>query len=110
MAESNRIKKIKLSNGAVYSIFDEGALRLNADKKLVTGNSVVDQVIIQGSLSIAQVDDVDVSELNEDILVQSSDGTIKKQNIRKVLKELGAISADVKEQVLHLDVIDISKI
>ena len=46
------IKKIKLSDGSVYSIFDEGALRLNNEGKLVTGNIVVDEIIVKNDLYI----------------------------------------------------------
>ena len=46
------IKRIKLSDGSVYSIFDEGALRLNNEGKLVTGNIVVDQIIVNTDLYI----------------------------------------------------------
>lgn len=42
------IKKIKLSDGSVYSIFDEGALRLDPESnKLLTGNQVVDNVLLK---------------------------------------------------------------
>ena len=44
------IKKVKLSDGSVYSFFDNGALRLNENNVLITGNDVVDQVIIQKKL------------------------------------------------------------
>ena len=55
------IKKIKLSDGSVYSIFDEGALRLNSEGKLITGNDIVDSLILSvKELYIAEVDDVPV--------------------------------------------------
>ena len=53
------IKKIKLSNNQIYSIFDEGALRIDeTTHKLITGNAIVDQVLLDGDLYIAEVDDV----------------------------------------------------
>jgi hypothetical protein len=55
------IKKTKLSDDSVYSIFDEGALRLNNEGKLVTGNEIVDTLILDG-LYIIEVDDVPVDE------------------------------------------------
>ena len=43
------IKKIKLSNNQIYSIFDEGALRIDeTTHKLITGNAIVDQVLLDG--------------------------------------------------------------
>ena len=57
-----KIKTIKLSDGSVYSIFDEGALRLNDDGKLVTGNIVVDNLVVNEGLSIVEVDNVPVEQ------------------------------------------------
>lgn len=102
MAE-NRIKKIKLSNGSVYSIFDEGALRLNSDKVICTGNTVVDEAILQGHLSITEIDDIPLENITEDILVTDSNGKIYKENIRQVLREIGCITADVDDEILILD-------
>lgn len=68
MAE-NRIKKIKLSNGSVYAIFDEGALRLDATGKLITGNATVDKVILDGDLFIVEIDNVPVNQAIDNVLV-----------------------------------------
>lgn len=107
MADIKRIRKIKLSDGSVYSIFDEGALRLNADKVLCTGNAVVDEVILQGHfsterLSITEIDDVSIKDLTEDILVTDKDGGVHYENIRAVLKEIGCVTAEVENEVLNL--------
>lgn len=56
------IKRIKLSDGSVYSIFDEGALRLNNEGKLVTGNIIVDEIIVNTNLYIIEVNDVPVEQ------------------------------------------------
>lgn len=61
------IKKIKLSDGSVYSIFDEGALRLNDEGKLVTGNKIVDALILDG-LYIIEIDDVSVEESIDNVV------------------------------------------
>jgi hypothetical protein len=55
------IKKIKLSDGSVYSIFDEGALRLNNEGKLITGNQLVDSLILSG-LYITEIDEIPVDQ------------------------------------------------
>ena len=65
----NRIKKIKLSNGSVYSIFDEGSLRLNSNNILITGNSIVDEVILEGNLYITEVDDIPITSNIDNVLV-----------------------------------------
>lgn len=56
------IKKIRLSDGSVYSIFDNGALRLNNEGKLITGNSLVDKIILTENVYITEVDDIPVEE------------------------------------------------
>ena len=67
------IKRIKLSNGSVYSIFDEGALRLNEAGKLVTGNTVVDELILEGNLYITEVDNVPVDESIDNVVTMVRD-------------------------------------
>ena len=61
MADTLRIKKIKLNDGSVYAIFDEGSLRLNDNNVLITGNDTVDNVIINGSLQITEIDDYKIT-------------------------------------------------
>lgn len=96
---NNRIKKIKLSNGTIYSIFDDGALRLNDAGILITGNAVVDQVILQGGLTIAEVDDVDVNKLEyTKVLVQdSTTGKVVGKDKNKLLEDIGGISYSMDE-------------
>ena len=69
------IKKIKLSDGSVYSIFDEGALRLNNEGKLVTGNIVVDEIIVNKDLYIIEIDDLPVDqEINNVVTMVQENG------------------------------------
>ena len=91
------IKKIKLSDGSVYSIFDEGALRLDPkSNKLLTGNQVVDNVIIEGSLSILEIDDVPLDAAIDNVLVQdATTGQIKKRSTDKLLEDIGGISYSI---------------
>lgn len=108
MAE-NRIKKIKLSDGSVYSIFDEGSLRLDSNNRLITGNTVVDQIIIKEGLHIAEIDDVPLANVQEKVLVRdATTGEIKQQDIRQVLRNLGLITASVENDILNLEVINFS--
>lgn len=96
-----RIKKIKLSNNQVYSIFDEGALRLDSTGKLITGNDVVDKLILEGDLYITEVDDMDVATSN--VLVQeTSTGLIKRRSADKLLEDIGGYSASVNSNILQL--------
>lgn len=88
------IKKIKLSDGSVYSIFDEGALRLDQNtNKLITGNTVVDKILLDGDLFISEIDDVPVEQDINNVLVQDSvTGQIKKRSTDKLLEDIGGIS------------------
>ena len=91
------IKKIKLSDGSVYSIFDEGALRLDPESnKLLTGNQVVDNVIIEGNLSILEIDDVPLDATINNVLVQdATTGQVKKRSTDKLLEDIGGISYSI---------------
>lgn len=98
MADNLRIKKIKLSNGSVYSIFDEGSLHLNENNVLITGNSIVDEAILDGHLYITEIDDIPVSQSIDNVLVQdSTTGEIKKRTTNKLLEDIGGISYNMDE-------------
>lgn len=88
------IKKIKLSDGSVYSIFDEGALRLDQNtNKLITGNTIVDKILLDGDLFISEIDDVPIEQAINNVLVQdSATGQIKKRSTDKLLEDIGGIS------------------
>lgn len=101
------IKKIKLSDGSVYSIFDEGALRLNSEGKLVTGNIVVDEVIVNNNLYIIEVDDVPVEqEINNVVTMVQENGkwTMKKRSTNYLLKDIGGTSHEVDDNILTLKI------
>lgn len=93
----NKIRKIKLNNGQVYSFFDSGALRLDDENRLViddltspTGVSFIDELIINGNLSIIEVDDVPVTDDIDNVLVQdTTTGEIKKRTTDKLLEDIG---------------------
>lgn len=107
MADIKRIKKIKLSDGSIYSIFDEGALRL-VDKVIYSGNAVVDEAILNGKLFIKEIDDIPLENCQEKILVADPlTGELKQQNIKAVLKSLGLITAKVTDEVLCLDTLSL---
>ena len=108
---------IKLSNGVTYSIYDEGALRLDSNHNLITGNTVVDDIIIKQGFRITHIDDVALADVQTKVLVAQQIGTddttgkaiygyIKQQDIRQVLKNLGLITAEVEGTTLNLMVVD----
>ena len=91
------IKKIKLSNGQVYSIFDEGALRLGTvegrENVLLTGNAVVDEVILEGNLFITEIDDMPLESIPNNVLVQNTaTGEVVKRSTDYLLEDIGGIS------------------
>ena len=99
------IKKIKLSDGSVYSIFDEGALRLNKDNILITGNKIVDEVIIQGHLEIVEIDDVPVDQAIDNVLVQDPiTGRISRRSTSQLLADIGGMSCDIQEGVFMVKI------
>lgn len=99
------IKKIKLSDGSVYSIFDEGALRLNKDNILITGNKIVDEVIIQGHLEIVEIDDIPVDQAIDNVLVQDSiTGRIARRSTSQLLADIGGMSCDIQEGVFMVKI------
>ena len=97
------IKKVKLSDGSVYSFFDNGALRLNENNILITGNDVVDQVIIQKNLTIIEIDDVPIEQTIDNVLVQDkTTGRIMKISTDKILANSDGVSCKVEVSTLSV--------
>jgi len=91
ITEGGTVRKIKLADGSIYTIFDEGAIRQNEQGVLVTGNAIVDEAILQGHLYITEIDDMTVAV--ENVLTQdSSTGEIKKRDADKLLEDIGGAS------------------
>ena len=61
MPDTGRIRRIELTNGDVYSIFDEGAIRQNENGVLITGNSMVDDAILNGHFYIRTIDYINLA-------------------------------------------------
>ena len=100
------IKKIKLSDGSVYSIFDEGALRLNNEGKLITGNQVVDSLIL-GGLYITEVDDIPLGEGIDNVVTMVQENgywVMKRRSTDLLLKDIGGTSHEVQGNVLNLKI------
>ena len=99
------IKKIKLSDGSVYSIFDEGALRLNENNILITGNKIVDEVIINGHLEIMEIDDIPVEQSISNVLVQDTiSGRIARRSTEQLLADIGGVSCQVEGTIFSVKV------
>lgn len=99
------IKKVKLSDGSVYAFFDNGALRLNENNILVTGDEVVDQVIIQKNLIIIEIDNVPVEQAIDNVLVQDrTTGRIMKRSTDQLLADIGGISCKVENSTFSVKI------
>ena len=99
------IKKIKLSNGLVYSIYDDGALRLNEQNQLVTGNSIIDNIIIKGHVEIVEIDDIPVDQAIHSVLVEDAlTGRVAKRSINQLLTDIGGISCSVEGDVFSIKI------
>lgn len=99
------IKKVKLSDGSVYAFFDNGALRLNENNILVTGDEVVDQVIIQKNLTIIEIDNVPVEQAIDNVLVQDkTTGRIMKRSIDQLLADIGGVSCEVEDSTFSVKI------
>lgn len=97
----NKITKVRLSNGQIYSFFDKGALRLNNEGVLVTGDTVVDKVIIEGGLEITHIDDVPVDKYDY-IVVQDRAGKLARRPKATFLNDDLGAGADVTNEVLKI--------
>lgn len=101
------IKKIRLSDGSVYSIFDEGALRLDSEGRLITGNKVVDGLILNSNLYITEIDDVPVEqEINNVVTMIQENGKwiMKRRSTNYLLKDIGGTSHEVEDNILTLKI------
>lgn len=101
------IKTIKLSDGSVYSIFDNGALRLNEQGYLITGNSIVDQKITCEGIYIVEIDEEPVENtINNLVTMVQINGRweFRRRSIDKVLEDIGGTSTSVSNGVLNLKI------
>ena len=105
---ANKIKKIKLSNGEIYAIFDNDAIPYetrDGNIVMLTGNTVVDNVILNDGHFIIEIDDTNVAVGNL-LTVNTSTGKIEKRDAAKVLEDIGGCSynMDDSNQTLSLKI------
>ena len=103
-----KIKKIKLSNGEIYSIFDNDAIHYetrDGNIVMITGNTVVDNVILNDGHFIIEIDDTNVAVGNL-LTVNTSTGKIEKRDAAKVLEDIGGCSYNMNDsnQTLSLKI------
>lgn len=99
------ITKIQLSDGSVYGIFDVNSLHLDANGRLITGNELVDRMVIQGHLYVTEIDDVPVNQYIDNVLVQDgATGLIKKRSTEILLHDIGGTAHQMNEETHTLSV------
>lgn len=97
------IKKIRLTDGSTYYVFDAGAPRkedldnyLSLSGGTITGNLEVDGLIRAGEL---QVDTIEYqSTTTDNVLIQAADGTIKKRSADNLLEDIGGFSCSMDSE------------
>ena len=107
MAEDRKVVKLKLNDGQIYSIFDTGAIHLNDQGRLVTGNFIVDNVLIDQDKFIIEINDLPVDQAADYYLVQQSGSfSIQRRQRKDVLKDIGGASYDIDAEhvILQLQV------
>ena len=93
---TKKIRKIKLSNGQIYSIFDAGGIHYDERlHKLVSGNPIVDTVLDTESIRISEIDDI---KLTSDFVVYNPEtGELNYRSKDKVLKDIGGTAYQLDE-------------
>lgn len=91
------IKKIKLTDGSVYYLYDANAPRISDLENYlpltggtVTGNLKVDEQIHAGTLKVDTI--TYQSTTTDNVLIQAADGTIKKRSADNLLEDIGGCS------------------
>ena len=101
-----KISKVKLSNGQVYSFFDNDALHLHEGDTLVVGNAVIDNLIINEHLSILEINDMSIEEFLDEhsyvVTYNELSKQLKKRSSNNFLADIGGYSAKVEDNVLSL--------
>jgi len=107
MANEQKISKVKLSNGQIYSFFDSGAIHYDEKfDRLLVGVAIIDDLIITHGLTIEQIDDIDVEEFITSNLLVEKGGVVKKHPTSNLLEDIGGCSykMDANTGVLSLKI------
>ena len=101
-----KISKVKLSNGKIYSFFDNDAIHYDEQGRLLVDNAVIDNLIINGSLSIEEINEMSVEEFLEEnsyiLAYNDYSKEIKKKAANTLLRDIGGYSAKVDDETCVL--------
>lgn len=101
------VRKITLSNGITYTIYDQGACRIDPTTgKLLTGDAVVDEIIIDKKLSITKIEipGIGVQENFNDVVVavgsQTTGYELKRRDKGQLYDDINGMECTVENGVL----------
>ncbi len=100
-----KIRKIKLSDGLTYTVYDANACRVDSTGRLLTGDDVIDEIIITKHLSIVQIDDMEVPTDNVLVAVEVGTGQnaryeIKKRDTSSLYEDMNGMECTVENGTL----------
>lgn len=101
MAEQKRIRKLRLSDGTVYYLYDMDAARssdleryLTLSGGTITGNLTIDGVLSASSLKVVELDERQIPVTN--VLTQDvATGEIQRRSADDLLSDIGGCSFDI---------------
>lgn len=97
MAEE-KITKIELSDGSIYSFFDKGAIHYDkVSKKILVNDVLIDNVIIKNDLFIIKIDDIPIENISHYIVQNELTEELGRVDKDKVLENIGGCSYRIKE-------------
>lgn len=97
MAE-DKITKIELSDGSIYLFFDKGAIHYDkVEHKILVGDTLIDNVLIQNNLFILKIDDMDIEDISHYVVQNELTEEIGRIDKNKVLENIGGCSYSMDE-------------
>lgn len=98
-----KITKVELSNHQIYSCFDADSIHYDkASGKILVGNTIIDNVIINNDLFILKIDDIPVEQISHYVVQDSLTEEIGRINKNDVLENIGGYSLKVDNEVLKI--------
>ena len=101
MPVNPKVTKLKLSNGVIYTIFDEMALHMDENGNVITGIEGIDNMIINMGLKLTAVNGKDIAVTNV-LSKDMNSNEIFLRDANKLLGDIGGYSCSVNGEVLNL--------
>lgn len=101
MANEIKVTKVKLDNGTVYRFIDKGAIHYDEEGRLVVGDAIIDNLIINNNLKILEIDDVPADQYQE-VVVRDGTKRLRVRPKNEFLEDIGGCSYKVDGEVLSI--------